>query len=739
MIGRTWRTLAAAVVAAGLLLAPLGAVPDVVPAGIPLPELGPGPVRAATPDLTLVADTRYVVQPDKARVHIVVDLTATNHKADSTTRRFYFESGYLAVLPGTTHFSVTAEGATPAVRVRSKTRTFTVLAISFGRKLYSGQSQRLRLQFDLPDPGGAASREVRIGPSLATFPVWAFASEATPGGSVTIVFPPGYAVHVESGDLPPPTTSTNGSIVYRTGTLARPLDFYAYLSADRPASLVTSTVRATVGSMPVELTLRRWVEDPAWAERTGDLFQRGLPVLGAAIGLPFPGGASLAVEESTSRTIGGYAGLFDPQARTVQVAYYADPFVVLHEAGHIWFNGSLLADRWANEAFASYYAAEAAETLGLTPAVTALTPELEAARIPLNAWGSVGREEQVVEDYGYAASYELARLIGERAGPGLLRAVWEAATRGEAAYQPVDPTLPRERTAGGPPDWRGLLDLLEERTGVAFADLWATWVVRPSESSLLGDRAATRELYQATIRAAGDWNLSPVIRQAMDAWQFDQAELLLRRAREVLDERTTLEESARAAGLALPAAVRQRFEGPAGPDAALAELRSELVAVREIADSEGLLGRPIGAFQSFGLIGRDPDGDVEAARAAFAGGDLETAVARAQAARSAWLGADDAGRWRVLWALVALALLGGAGAFVFVSVVRRHRRPTAVGLAHADAGDRVGTDGRYATLAPQEAPDAAPRGTSDEAAAETGETASVTSQRVGVDRPGRDR
>jgi hypothetical protein len=168
-------------------------------------------------------------------------------------------------------------------------------------------------------------------------------------------------------------------------------------------------------------------------------------------------------------------------------------------------------------------------------------------------------------------------------------------------------------------------------------------------------------------------------------------------------------------------------------------LRSELVAVREISDSEGLLERPIGAFQTIGLVDRDPDGDVEAARVAFAGGDLETAVGRAQAARSAWLGAEDAGRWRVVWAFVALALLGWVGAFVVLSVVRRRRRPTAVGLSGADAGDRVAADGRYATLGPEEAPDAAPRGTSDEAAAETGETASVTSQRVGVDRPGPDR
>ena len=70
-------------------------------------------------------------------------------------------------------------------------------------------------------------------------------------------------------------------------------------------------------------------------------------------------------------------------AGTVAIAYYADDFVVLHEAAHAWFNGSLLADRWANEAFASYYGAVAAEDASIKVTTYRLTPELEKAKIPL--------------------------------------------------------------------------------------------------------------------------------------------------------------------------------------------------------------------------------------------------------------------------------------------------------------------------------------------------------------------
>ncbi len=111
--------------------------------------------------------------------------------------------------------------------------------------------------------------------------------------------------------------------------------------------------------------------------------------------------------------------------------------MVLHESAHAWFNGGLLTDRWANEAFASYYGLEAAAELDVKATGDTLTPELEAARIPLNAWGAVGREDDKTEDYAYAATLALAREIAERAGADGLRAVWADAAARVGAYQPV--------------------------------------------------------------------------------------------------------------------------------------------------------------------------------------------------------------------------------------------------------------------------------------------------------------
>src|SRR4029079_5755973 len=133
---------------------------------------------------------------------------------------------------------------------------------------------------------------------------------------------------------------------------------------------------------------------------------------------------------------------------------------------HGCFNGSPLADRWANEAFASHYAQAAAKGLKLKTTGDVLTDDLKAQKIPLNAWGPVGTEGKKHEAYAYAASLALADAIAARAGDDALRAVWSAAADKVAAYQPVpvttaattaDPAIiPPPEHVTSAPGWPGL-------------------------------------------------------------------------------------------------------------------------------------------------------------------------------------------------------------------------------------------------------------------------------------------
>lgn len=666
---------------------------SVLPAG----PTAPLEVRAARPDLTITTAARYDVRPDEQRVRVTVDLTLTNHLKDTKTRRFYFDEAFLAVLPGTSAHKLTWDGGgSPSVRVSKKTKTYDLLRFGLGARLYSGKTAKYRLTFDLKDPGGTPTRDLRIGDSLVSFPVWAFATDDTPGSSVSVVFPPGYDVKVEAGDIPAPEVDGEGRTVFRSGTLEQPLSFFAYLVADRPGATTDTPVATTVAGDPVRLTVRSWPDDPDWAARVTRLLTDGLPVLGERIGLAWPLEDEVIVEEAVSRTTGGYAGLFDPVAGSVEIAYYADDFVVLHEAAHGWFNGALLADRWANEAFASYYATEAAAALEVEVQDVELTEELEAARIALNDWGPVGSEEPAREDYAYAAALTLARAIAERAGDDVLRDVWADAAAGIAAYQPPDATATaRETGQVTAPDWRGLLDLLEEHDDAAYDDLWRAWVARPTDLPLLDARLAARERLREVQARSDGWRLPRPIRDAMRAWRFGDATTLLDDAAAVLQQRTAVAEAAETAGLIAPDTLRTAFEDDDGFEDAAAEATAELEAIDHYAEAAALRPAEITPILTLGLWGLTPELDLAAARDALARGDLEGSITASDRAAAVWDGAEGAGQGRAI-SLVLLGLALLLGLVIVVSFVRRRRRRRRALMAHrivpTDPEPTLGTD-----------------------------------------------
>jgi len=645
--------------------------------------------RAATPDLTIVGAARYDVLPEESLVRVTVDLVARNHLRDTAARKFYFDRAFLAVPPGTTTFKLTSPSGKPSVRVSSRKADHQVLALSFGQRIASGKSAKFRLTFDLPDPGGAAARAVRVGAALVTFPVWAYGyPNGVAGSSVTVVFPAGYTADLEAGELPAPTTDAAGRTIFASGPLADATGFSAYFVAERPAAYVETQLDVEIAGSAVSVTVRAWPDDPAWAARVGDLFERGLPVLGDLTGLGWERTRPLVVEEAVSRSGGGHAALFDPAAGRMEVAYYADPSVILHEAAHAWFNGSLLADRWANEAFASYYAVAAGGRLDEAIAPAELTDALRKARIPLNAWDA-GAPPSAADGYAYAASYALAARVAERAGFEGLREVWRAAAAGEAAYQPpnVDAgaTRPPEPAAGAP-DWRGLLDLLEDRTGESYDDLWREWVVRDAEAALLVARREARDQYAAVVRAAGRWELPRSVRDALRAWQFEGAGTMLVDAEALLARRAELEQAAADAGLRLPTRLEAAFEGDAGFAAAKAEAEAEKATIEALlAAAEARLAAP-DMLEQIGLLGSSPDETLAAGRAAFSSGDLESSASAASSVYVTWSGAAAAGRSRIL-AATGVAILVLLGILVTVSYARgwrATRREGPLGSASTD-------------------------------------------------------
>jgi len=634
----------------------------------------PAPAAAAQLDLSYTSSSTWTADPVAGRVHVHAFVTVVSHTVDAGGRRFFYDNLLMTLPPATAGFEAAGMDGKPLeASVQSTARSGVALLVALGRRLYSGDTDAFELTFDLVDSGGSTDRDLRLRSNIVSFPVAAFGSPGARGSNVTVLFPAGFTVQEEYGDLT--RSPGTGQTVFVSGVLDDAGTLSAWFTAVRPVPQTDFSVRyARIGSLRV--TLRYWSYDPGWADQVQRVLESGYPVLREAIGLGDPTGSVLTVEEASTQEIGGFSGLYDPATGQVSVSYLADPFVVLHEAAHMWFNDDLSTDRWIDEGFASYYAQQALRSLGMVDHSPVLTDRLTQAALPFNDWASAGQPGSAADGYLYAATLEVARQIGLEAGPGVLRTVWTDARSGTAAYQPL--TGPRTETVvKGDLDWRRLLDLLEQKTGRSFQAIWRNWVISPGQSSLLRQRSSALTSYADAQGAAGSWNLPPEVRRSLDLWQFDTTTALVGQVHNILDQRDQVARLSSQEGTKPPATLRAAFETSIG--AASNEAANETGVLGELLAARQARANSEGATRALGLLGADPEADLAAARASFATGDLGRAMTLASQARQAWEGAATSGQIRLIGALLALA---GLILLLFaMSLVRPSRRNMPVPVA----------------------------------------------------------
>jgi hypothetical protein len=283
----------------------------------------------------------------------------------------------------------------------------------------------------------------------------------------------------------------------------------------------------------------------------------------------------------------------------------------------------------------------------------------------------------------------------------VLQRVWADAAGGIGAYQPPErsagsngseATTDEPEAVDGPPDWRGLLDLLEAHDTDTYDDLWTTWVVREGDRPLIEARRAARARYDQVVSEAADWALPVPVREALRAWQFETASTLLDDATAILEQRDTIEAAASSAGLTPPDALHTAFELPDGFATAGQEAVAELESIERYDAAASTRPAEPNPLQALGLWGETPDVTLDEASDLFAAGDLHGANAAAETAAIIWSSAEDVGRGRLV-SIVALTLAVLLAVLLVVGSLRARRR-----RRRRFAARWVGRD-PYATLA----------------------------------------
>jgi hypothetical protein len=600
---------------------------------------------AADGGLLVSSHARYEVLPAENRVHVTLDASATNATADTATERFYYDGLTLPVPPGVDGITALAEGGSLATSIVEATEEYTAIEVHFGRGVFSGETYRFSLSFDIVDPGGAPGRTVRIRPSFVAFPVWAFGTSRTPGGSVEVVIPAGYQVHQLAGDMQ--RVKSADAVILTATEITDPDAFFAYVSAERPGDQATTELAVTVGGSTAALVIRAWPDDPDWGSRVSSIYADALPALSEAIGLPYPIVGPLTVSEHAFAYLGDYAGTYDPITDEISMRYDADAFVMLHEAAHIWFNEDLFAERWIAEAFASYYAEVTGTVIGVPAEAFVVDPKFASLAFPLEEWGDPGFEDPVREDYAYAATNEVARQIAAVAGADGLRRVWQAADANLSAYQPLHAGEPEGAKTIGVSDWQRLLDLLETHTGADFDPIWIEWIATPDQRPLLAQREGARAAYIAAVEEAGAWDLPASVRELMATWRFEAAHDELAQIDALLAQRDEITRTAADLELTPPGTLEHAFEDQ-GIEEAEAVARAELEALDAIRAAEDRLDDELLPVEWVGMLwSAAPFEALERARGAYLDARPADATREAGAAIEQRDAAAAAGRERV--------------------------------------------------------------------------------------------
>jgi hypothetical protein len=650
--------------------------------------VGAAPASAASDELRLAVSATYRVDPAKRAVHVVMDISATNEKPDTSTTVYYYDSVSFGLPLEATSIKATSNGSALEVSTEKKD-TFRRVTTHFPN-LYHGKTRSIRQTFDLPSGKPRSDSPIRVGQAYAAFEAWAWGDDGL--GDVRIVMPPDFTADIttvpDGADAQLERVSVGNHTEYVVTDLADPIGWYSSVEATNRDAL--TSVPITAADEPI--VIHAWPEDAAWVDRVSAVLQDSLPDLEDAIGLPWPVERDLDVTEVAASEIAGYAGFFNSAYDRITISEDLDDLTIVHEASHAWFDGGLFQERWIGEGLADEYASRilAADHPDEKQEAPGRVSVGDKAAFDLNTWRPPGRIDAAsaaYERFGYDASWTVMRAIVDDVSEARMRDVFRAAAAQTVTYPGAGPA----EKSGFVPDWRRFLDLVTDVGGSTKAEgLLETWVLTPAQDAELPARDAARTKYAQLVRDGAGWQPGIVVRKPMSDWRFAQAETAIAASDQVLDERDALAAATTELGLPFPADLEGDYESAATAtdltslETRIGEWTEATTAVRAARDGLAAERAPL---VQLGLVDTDPAVGYEAAKAAFAAGDRAGVMAGTAATTAALAGADEIGRGRATTAAVAVAIVVVLLIALVVLLIRRRRRvrPEAVTVATAAA------------------------------------------------------
>ncbi len=610
----------------------------------------PGAPRrsAAQESLGIVASAvgTYDVHPDEPAVDIRWEIALENTGpppwAEYGDLPFYPDSVdvYLQGSPATFH--ATGPGGQALSTSFVEIGGSTIATVSLGRALRYGETYSFSYGYQITE-SGASYYSVR--PSYISI-------YATPGigivdmfrsSTVTITVPSHYADYTLISaegctEYPkPPNTVFDCQSDSEWGIAAD-------IEVVNPEARRATSQDIEISGRSMELILRYFPEDAAWADNVTQTTIAAIPVLEDLIGAPFPGPDKLRISEKGGQEIWGAAGVAacDNYMCGIAVRPDAGEQTLLHELVHVWTGA--FRNRWLSEGTAEHISLKAAERMGFA-APASYEPGDESPLFPLDEWGSpvsfltAGADVLEREYAGYEWSARFLMELEARTGPEPLR----------AAYAELV-TAARDTVSS-----KRFMDTVEDAGGGNADDLFQRFIFPPDVAADLAERRAVRDRLSAlAARAAAeapelpqDDALTPA-HEDIGKWDFGAARAKLDTVEPgfesyllMRDKIEALRAAATEAGLAFPVpfdnALRTWNVSPIADS-----VDAGFAAIDTYAAARGTVMAPRSLWQKIGLFGKSPRSQLSDAAGAFAWADFDGSIEKSRAAEATVDGAAGA-------------------------------------------------------------------------------------------------
>lgn len=614
-----------------------------------------GPVQpVAAAEYTLETTAAYDVRPAEGEVGVTVEMTLTNTTPDPDGQFSVFEEVKLAVHDAATDLAASDGDGELDVTADIEDEV-NVATVELRDDLRYEESVDLELTYILPD---GDDPQLRVRPAVIVFPAWSFGTSS----AVSVTVPSGYEVRVDGDEL----VEADGQL--SSGPIDDPAQWLSLVTATRPAEYTSFDATVPLDGGTADLQVRAFADDEAWGQRTLALVERGLPLLEAEIGLPYPRVGGLVLTEAVAADASGFAETASTGTE-ILVAFDQPPFTALHQVSHVWLTPELIEARWIREGMASEVAARVAAELEIEPPYDPVAEAADRgeAAFQLDTWAASA--DPAAEGYGHAASWAFIAELSSSVGPDALRSVLVrvASSIGPYANTELDGEPPAD---GADPTValtsRGFLDQLEAVTGSDLSEPFSARVLTEQDAALLPARAGARSAFAALIAEADGWGTPDPIRAAMAGWRFDEAEAQIDATVSWLAERDELLRAMQAAGLSAPDRLQQAYRSFGGGAEAQDELDAERAIVEAYSTTAADLNGPRSLLERIGLVGGpEPSEQLRLANGRFADGDLRGSAEAITETQRILTSAESGGIVRLVSAVLLVLILAALAVLLF--------------------------------------------------------------------------